>query len=176
MKRRTDHRLLKGLLAGAIGGLVASWTMNQFQFGLQKLEQSWKKSAHQPPQPEQKQSDADEDATMKTADRLFLLVNNRHLSKEEKRTAGPVVHYMYGTVLGGIYGLLAEFVPVSKVGFGTGYASAAWFFGDEIAVPVMGLAGSPWDYPLSSHAKALASHVVYGATTEAVRKAVRAMN
>jgi hypothetical protein len=32
------------------------------------------------------------------------------------------------------------------------------------------LSGNPLDYPVSSHAEALASHLVYGLTLEAVRR------
>jgi uncharacterized membrane protein YagU involved in acid resistance len=37
-------------------------------------------------------------------------------------------------------------------------------------VPLAGLSKAPTEYPLSSHASAFATHLVYGATTEAVRK------
>jgi len=36
-----------------------------------------------------------------------------------------------------------------------------------------GLSGAPPDTPVSTHALALAAHVVYGLTTEVVRRAVR---
>jgi hypothetical protein len=40
-------------------------------------------------------------------------------------------------------------------------------------VPALGLSKSSEEYPLSIHAYALTSHLVYGLTTEVVRRAVR---
>src|SRR4051812_3331743 len=90
--KRDDHKIAKGLLAGAIGGLVASYAMNQFQVGLKKVEDAWGKSAHQPSDTPQslKPTEDSEDATMKTADRIAMLVTRRHLSREQKKKAGPV--------------------------------------------------------------------------------------
>jgi hypothetical protein len=31
MREKGEANILKGMLAGAVGGLVASWTMNEFQ-------------------------------------------------------------------------------------------------------------------------------------------------
>ncbi len=42
--KRDESDVLKGLAAGLIGGLVASWTMNQFQALLSKLSEEDKKS------------------------------------------------------------------------------------------------------------------------------------
>jgi len=44
---------------------------------------------------------------------------------------------------------------------------------DEAALPVPGLSKPPTEHPLSSHGLALASHVVYGLTTDGVRRLVR---
>jgi uncharacterized membrane protein YagU involved in acid resistance len=112
---------------------------------------------------------------MKAADRLVLLVTHRHLTKEQKNKAGPIIHYAYGAVVGAIYGALAEMSPAVTKGIGTAYASAAWLVGDEIAVPKLGLSEPPAEYPVSVHANALASHLVYGTTTELVRRGVRAI-
>jgi hypothetical protein len=44
---------------------------------------------------------------------------------------------------------------------------------DEGAVALLGLSKGPTQYPLSTHVYALASHFVYGVTTEVVRRALR---
>ena len=56
--------------------------------------------------------------------------------------------------------------PSGDKGEGTLYATALFVGGDEVAVSTLGVAKSPVDYPLSSHANALAAHPVYGVTTE----------
>ena len=53
---------------------------------------------------------------------------------------------------------------------GIPFGAALWLAADEIGVPAAGLAKGPAEYPVSKHASALAAHLVYGATTELVRR------
>ena len=81
-----EANLLKGMLAGAAGGLVASWTMNEFQ----KIWSAAEKQitgGQRGQQGDQKGGEDAEDATMKTADRISKLVQGRHLTKAEKKKA-----------------------------------------------------------------------------------------
>ena len=153
----------KGLAAGLIGGLVGAWSMNQFQ-------KVWSAAAEQLGA-EQSQQES-EDATMKTADRLARAIG-KQLSMEQKKKAGPVVHYAFGALMGGIYGALAETESQVKRGAGIPFGGLLFATADEVAVPALGLAGSPTESPLSSHLQGLASHLVYGATTEGVRRYTR---
>ena len=50
-----------------------------------------------------------------------------------------------------------------------------WLVADELAVPALGLAKGPRNYPLSAHGSALGSHLVYGAAAELVRSGLRAV-
>ena len=43
----------------------------------------------------------------------------------------------------------------------------------KISVPLLGLSKGPTEYPVSTHAYALASHLVYGVTAEMSRRALR---
>jgi uncharacterized membrane protein YagU involved in acid resistance len=43
----------------------------------------------------------------------------------------------------------------------------------ELGLPLVGLARDPRDYPLSRHASAFGSHIVFGLTVEAFRRAIR---
>jgi uncharacterized membrane protein YagU involved in acid resistance len=72
-----------------------------------------------------------------------------------------------------LYGAAAEFAPGVTTGEGALFGAAVWVTADEGVVPLLGLSKSPTEYPLSIHAYALASHLVYGLTTEVVRRAVR---
>jgi hypothetical protein len=161
-----ERSLWKGALAGVAGGLAGAWAMNQFQRGLSKLSQP-DASARQGP------SDG-EDATMKAADAIVERVANRQLTKEQKQTAGPIVHYLFGATMGAAYGAVAEMAPRTAAGWGAPFATALWVGADEVAVPAFGLSKSPFEYPPSTHASAFAAHLVYGATAEAVRRGVRA--
>jgi putative membrane protein len=161
--RTRDGNFWKGLAAGITGGLLASWVMNKFQAELAYLENGGKK----------KRSSGGEDATIKTADRVSRGLLNHKLTKKEKEVAGPAVHYAMGAVSGAIYGAVSEFLPVTKRGLGLLFGTAVWFIADEVALPALGLSKKPTDYPAGVHVKALASHLVYGLSTDLVRKGVR---
>jgi hypothetical protein len=180
----SDPSVWKGLAAGLLGGILGSWMMNQYQTAEEKVSRSWEennprnKSAKRRQQAsgqEGREQSQDDDATVKMAELLSEKVLHRQMSQDEKEKAGPVVHYAYGALAGGLYGMVAEVVPAVTKGEGTLYATALFVGGDEVAVPALGLAKSPTNYPLSSHANALASHLVYGVTTELGRRAVRAI-
>lgn len=166
-----DRVVWKGAFAGIVGGLVASWVMNQFQSGLSKVAQAL---AHDGGQPQRGQSSDDEDATMKTAEAIAEAVLDRGLTRSEKQAAGPVVHYAFGSTVGAVYGAVAELAPGAAAAWGLPFGTTVWLGADEIAVPVLGLSKAPAEYPLSTHASALAAHLVYGLTTDLVRRGVRA--
>ena len=189
--RRTDSRgesnVWKGLAAGLIGGLVASWTMNRFQdvwsklsesngqsAGTQDSQQSEGQESSQGAQQAQAGSEEQGDATVKAASAISEGIFEHKLTKGEKQIAGPAVHYAFGTVVGGFYGACAELAPEVSAGAGLPFGAAFWLVADEGAVPLLGLSKGPTEYPLSVHAYALASHFVYGLTAEIVRRVVRA--
>jgi len=78
-----------------------------------------------------------------------------------------------GVTSGAIYGAMAEVVPLATVCEGTGFGAAVWVVADEGIVPALGLSRDSSEYPASIHVYSLASHLVYGVTTELVRRAVR---
>jgi putative membrane protein len=195
-KRRTNGRdrtnLWKGLAAGLVGGLVASWTMNRFQDVWSKLAKSieaWPhyefqnvwcefaeglKESHgsQVSKPVPNPEDQD-DTTVRAASAVSEGLFDHKLTQSEKEIAGPAVHYLLGTVVGGLYGAAAEMAPKVIAGNGLPFGAVFWLVVDEGAVPLLGLSKGPTAYPLSTHAYALSSHFVYGLTAEVVRRAVR---
>jgi len=120
------------------------------------------------------ESGQSEDATMRVAGSLAHLAG-RKLSFEKKKKAGLAVHYAFGTVMGGLYGMAAETQPrkvrrhnaLSGITLGTSLFVGA----DEVAVAKLGLAAGPG--PVSSHLYGLASHLVYGLTTGLVYSEIR---
>jgi putative membrane protein len=149
----------KGLVAGLAGGLAASYVMNQFQAVVNKVG------------PRRKQ--AGENATEKVAVRLSEGVFKHRLTGDQKKWAGPAVHYTYGALVGGLYGALAERAKPLRARAGVPYGAALCMLGGEVAVPLLRLSTKPTQYPASTHALALASHAVYGTTTDLVRRLVR---
>jgi uncharacterized membrane protein YagU involved in acid resistance len=187
-----DRDVWKGLAAGIIGGLVASWTMNRFQDVWSKLAKGieimsgnefqnvWGEFAdgvdgspgkrgsqiNSPPE-------VQDDTTVRAASAISEGLFGHKLTPSEKKNAGTAVHYILGTGVGGLYGATAEIAPKVTAGAGLPFGAVFWLVVDEGAVPLLGLSEGPTAYPLSTHAYALSSHFVYGLTAEVVRRVVR---
>jgi putative membrane protein len=116
-----------------------------------------------------------EPATVKAAEAISENVFDHHLTKDEKEVAGPAVHYAMGAGSAAIYGVFSEFMPGVTAGADIPFGAAVWLLADEAAVPALGLSKGPTEYPLLTHAYSLASHFVYGLTTEFVRRGVRGL-
>ncbi len=183
---KSESNVWKGLAAGAAGGLVASVIMNQFQalwgWLAEGVDRSHGAQSRQQGSPgrgvggelQKRGSDEEQDdAAMRVANAISEGILKRELSKEEKHIAGAFVHYAFGITTGAWYGVTAELVPGVTAGAGLPFGAFVWLTADEGVVPALGLSKAPTEYPLSIHAYALASHLVYGVTTEMVRKAVR---
>jgi putative membrane protein len=159
--RRKDA--VKGVVAGLAGGLVASWTMNQFQALVSRATNG----------SSQQSASDDENATERLAQTLAEKTIDRRLSKKEIGVAAPVVHYAYGTLMGGVYGAAAERSTGWQPLTGAAYGALLWAAGDELAVPLLGLSRPSTEFPIGTHVQALAAHIVYGVTTELVRRGIR---
>ncbi len=168
-RKRRKSSAWKGMMAGLAGGLAGSWTMNEFQKLYARVAEGNGKQSQQRSGQEQ----ASEDATMKAANRISQAVLDQELTRKQKEQMGPAIHYAFGTIMGGLYGTLAEWRHDVTAGFGTAFATMLFVAADEIAVPALRLSSSPQDVPLSSHIYALASHLVYGVAAEGVRRGVR---
>jgi hypothetical protein len=121
----------------------------------------------------QQSDEEQDDATVKTASAISEGIFDHRLTRGEKKIAGPAVHYAFGTVVGGLYGAAAELAPEVVKGAGLPFGAAFWLVADETALPLLGLSKGPTAYPVSTHVYALASHFVYGLTTEVVRRTLR---
>lgn len=146
--------MCRNAAAGAAGGLIAAFAMNQFQALLSSLQK--------------KKPQGGDDATVKTANAISRSLTGHAVDPSRKKRAGAAVHYTYGMVIGAVYGALAGAVPVVASRRGMAYGAAAWLGGDEVSVPALGLGPSPMETPVAAHLQALASHLVYGAVTDGV--------
>lgn len=168
-RRSCGSDILKGAAAGLAGGLVASWVMTQFQNVWSTVSSKLREPQAKPAESESKS----EPSTVKLAERISSDFLGHELTSQEKRLAGPAVHYAFGSSMGAVYGVAAELMPRVMAGQGMLFGTGLWFMADEVAVPAMGLSGSPIKTPATTHVYALASHLVYGLTAETVRSAVR---
>ncbi len=165
----------RGVLAGLVGGLTASWVMNRFIAGPGQTMQEALKSDEERRREQNAPPQDGEDATMKAADAIVHQVTGgRHLSHEEKERDGPIVHYGFGTLMGGVYGGLAEYSSLARAGYGALFGTALWAGADLVGVPAFGFAAPPDTEPASAHATHWAAHIVYAVTTDLARRAIRA--
>jgi putative membrane protein len=168
MNKLSNGNAWKGLLAGVAGGVFASWAMDRFQYWWlsfdrddeQKIQHTTTANAERP-------------ATVKTASAISERVFAHSLTAREEEVAGAIVHYAVGTTAGAVYGLAAEYEPDVTTLVGIPFGAAFWIVVDEGALPLLGLTKGPTAYPISTHAYALVSHLVFGMTAELVRSTVR---
>ena len=158
--------IIKGAMAGAAGGLLAAFIMNQFQT-------VWSTAEQQLTDSDRPEGSDDEPATVKAADRAARATIGKPLPESVKEPAGQAVHYATGAVLGGIYGALAEVIPSITAGFGAAYGTIVNLVLDEGIVPALGLGPSPFKTPLKTHVYGAASHSVFGVALELGRRAAR---
>jgi hypothetical protein len=184
--KREEGNVWKGLGAGVVAGLAAAWAMNQFQaawsrraageersHGAQSLQQGTPQhGVGRELQSEGKDHEQD-DAAGRLANAISVATLDRELSGHEKETAGAAFHYAMGATSGALYGAIAEILPQVKAGAGLPFGAIVWLVADEGIVPAVGLSKSAEEYPLSIHAYAFTSHLVFGLTAELVRRAVR---
>jgi hypothetical protein len=160
--------------------------MNQFQMKTSKLmEDKQKPQGGQSVQEESPQhgvaaelqvlgiDDLNDNAAERTANIIAVKGFDHELSESEKHAAGKVAHYAFGATTGAVYGMAAEFIPEVTVGAGLPFGAAVWLVADEIVVPALGLSRGPTHIPLSKHSVSLAAHLVYGVTTDIVRRVAR---
>jgi hypothetical protein len=89
-------------------------------------------------------------ATVRQAARLV----GSDRGRSEPNGAGIAVHYALG------------------MGPGALYAQQLFLANDELAAPLLRIAGPPGAYPLKTHVRGLVGHVVLGMATEAALNAV----
>lgn len=152
----TGAKIARGVLAGLVAGVAASFVVDGFQAGVNALAPSTKAEG--------------EPATEQAADALGEAVVGREVATADKPLAGQAVHYAFGAVLGAAYGVAAEFRPTVTQGGGVPFGLVAATAFDESAVPALGLGEPPWRAGWVAAAYGYASHAVFGAVLELVRR------
>ena len=177
MRRRRS--MLKGVVAGLVGGFVGTVAMTVFQKGWTAAANKLNGDQEQAPEHKRKtdqSQDKNEDSTVKVAGKIADQAGIQ-LTTQEKKQAGSIVHYGFGTAMGLLFGCLREVAPRKVLRYpaltGMGFGSLVFLGADETAVPALKLSAQPSEKPASEHAYELAGHVIYGLTTGYVTKAVR---
>ncbi len=187
MGEQNSRSLWKGVVAGMAGGLAGSWLMMRFIEGPgprveESLRRRWAPADEQATKttsgaesnwatPEARGS-----VTMQAADTFVnAATGGRHLSYEGKVEGGNLVHYAFGTLLGGVYGTAAEYSGLVGSGAGSTFGTMLWASTDLLTVPAAGFAPPPRDEPASAHVAHWMAHVVYSMSMELTRRCVRAI-
>jgi len=168
--RRRRRNAWKGLAAGVIGGLVASGAMTPVHMISSKFSKDNKK-----PQRfgRDLESEQEEDATVKVASVVSEQTVGHGVSPEKKKVAGAAVHFAFGALVGGMYGVAAEFLPAVAIAYGIPFGTAVWLGAHVFCVPALKLSKPVTENTLPQEASEVAAHVVYGASAEGIRRLVR---
>jgi putative membrane protein len=150
-KQGFKRSVAKGLLAGLIGGLVGSAvkTVGEIIYNPRTQGQT------SPP--------------VLLAERVL----GRPLNKQQQTQAEQTIHYVFGGATGAIYGAAAEFAPIVTFGYGAAFGIVLQLFTHETLVPAAGLDVPAPQQPLREHLSELFTHILYGVSTEIVRRVVR---
>ena len=90
-----------------------------------------------------------------------LLMGKNPRSKEMKEFLSYWVHWEYGITQGGVYGWLHDH-KLFGVSSGVRWGFLLWLFGDELAVPLLGLQSGPRSVSMGTHLNRLGLHLIYG--------------
>jgi hypothetical protein len=165
--------MMKGLVAGAIGGLIGTWGMTEAQraWTLAAGDKVPASAGGKHDARDWQERDEHQNANELAAQAVARYLLDRRLTYDELSIAAPVLHYAFGTAVGAMYGVHAE--RRSGNGSGAWLGTILWFVADEVAMPVLDLSEPTTRRPLQMHLQSLTAHLVYGAVTEVVRRLVR---
>ncbi|HJU42450.1 MAG TPA: DUF1440 domain-containing protein [Vicinamibacterales bacterium] len=181
MKKQQHRSVLNAAIAGAIAGIAGSLAMNQFQRVAARAGHGRETDdatvgaprTGRGPQPAQAIGNASEDATVRVANTALGLVGQEVTDPHAKRMAGEFVHLAFGALNGALYAVAAELEPRVTAAAGVPFGIAVWAIANEGMVPAMGLSRGPREVSAGLLTYGLLSHLVFGLTTEGVRKALR---
>ncbi|MGI8587470.1 MAG: hypothetical protein ACR2M0_07245 [Chloroflexia bacterium] len=167
----------KGFILGLAGGAAGTFAMGYYWQALVAMMGSDPRKAKSTAGPQTlddisligKHYEPGEGSTAAIGRILYQTASGKEPKKETKATLSTLVHWGYGSLIGGIYGAArgGEAGLVDPAG-GAAYGTGVWLFGSEMGVPMLGLAPGPTTQPAPSHAYALGAHWVYGIVVAAV--------
>ncbi len=96
-----------------------------------------------------------------------------HLPPGGKKAATSAIHWTFGTVTGGIYGVAAEYQPRSTAWAGAAFGLTLNRLTHQGVLPRAGMVEPVPEQPAQERVSEWVTHLVYGVTTELVRRFVR---
>ncbi len=143
--------LLKGAIAGLVGGLVATAAKSL-------AEKFYPPRVHGEPEP---------------PDVLANKIAGHPLSGTEQEVVSETIHWGFGALTGAAYGALAEFYPAATSREGATFGLTLASLTHQSALPALGLSAKPSEQSSREQTSEMATHILYGLVTETVRSVVR---
>ncbi len=145
----------KGMIAGAIGGLVAT--------GVKTLAEDFF-----PPRAPEADS-----PPVKLANNVKKAVTGSKLSKKNEQVAEQSIHWLFGTAAGAAYGAAVEEKPGLADPLGISFSSVLYAATHGVTLPMLGLEKSLLEQKPDRALNELITHLFYGFTVEVIRRQVR---
>lgn len=153
----TEQSLLKGIVAGLLGGLAATAAKTL-------AERIFPPRTHGEPEPPEALSD-----------QVSEELTGHALSPDARAVAAEGIHWGFGAVVGAAYGAIAEFYPAATAKDGASFGVALGSLMHEGALPALGLSAAAEDQTIRERTSEFSSHLVFGVVAETVRRVVRKM-
>lgn len=153
--------LARGLLAGTVGTLAMDlvWYRRYTRGGGKSRFPGWEFSAGL-------DNWNDASAPGKLGKQLYEGFTQRELPAHYAALTNNVMHWGYGTVWGGLYGLVAGSLHTPGVTFGLPFGAAVWT-SSYVILPIAGLYKPIWEYDSPTLLRDLSAHLAYGLTSAA---------
>ena len=151
MSDSNENSLLGGLARGVAAGAIGTAAMTGAQTAY------YKAVGAEP-----------SDTPAEVGTRVVRGVLKRELSEDDTSRLNNVMHWLYGTGWGALYGLTAA---GREPGLGVGFALTVWG-ASQVELPAMKLAPPPWESDLQTLAPDVGFHVVYGVAVATAYKAL----
>jgi putative membrane protein len=143
----------KGLLAGAVAGLVATAAKSM-------AEKFYPPRTHGEPNPPEEMAEK---------------IAGHSLDEDTRETAAEAIHWGFGIAAGAAYGAAAEFFPMVADKGGATFGLTLMALTHDSALPAMGLSAELQDQTPREHTSEAASHVIFGVVAERVRSLTRGL-
>lgn len=159
----STRELVTDAALGSAAGYVATKAMEQFNLRTYRLESEEDREREEAVRPGP--------PFRLAAENLSERVLGIQLDEDQASKAGMAFHYLAGLSWTPVYLLLRRRLHWSPVAAGVATGASMSLILDETVTPAIGASAPNRAYPLSTHLRALASHVVYGLVVAGVVEA-----
>jgi putative membrane protein len=150
-RTNSSRSVAKGFLAGVVGGLAGA--------GVKMLAEEFFPPRVQGQTPAQVI--------------LAEQVAGRELPETQQKVALHTIHWVFGALVGGVYGALVELEPSFGAWRGAAFGITLNRITHEALLPKLGLAAPTGQQPTQQRLSQWITHAAYGVGTDSVRRLVR---